>query len=74
MKKIRKVSWKQRTAFIKQLTLIPGLQTVETDDPLKLIIRVEGYSGFDIQKQLESEGDIRGNCGSLSSTIRFTSS
>ena len=47
---------KQRMDFIKQLELIPGLQTVETDDPLKLILRVEGYSGFDIQKRLEAEG------------------
>lgn len=47
---------KQRVAFIKQLKLIQGLQTVETDDPLKLILRIEGYSGFDIQKKLEAEG------------------
>ncbi len=46
----------KRKAFIKRLEMIPRLQTVKTDDPLKLIIRVEGYSGFDIQKRLESEG------------------
>jgi arginine decarboxylase len=52
----KKSFMEQRMDFIKQLGLIPGLQTVETDDPLKLILRVEGYSGFDIQKKLEAEG------------------
>jgi len=46
----------QRVAFVKQLKPIQGLQTVETDDPLKLILRIEGYSGFDVQKKLEAEG------------------
>ena len=46
----------QRVAFIKQLKLIQGLQAIETDDPLKLILRIEGYSGFDIQKKMEAEG------------------
>ena len=46
----------QRMHFIKQLELIPGLQTVETDDPLKLILRIQGYSGFTIQKKLEAVG------------------
>ena len=52
----KKSFMEQRMDFIKRLGLIPGLQTVETDDPLKLILRVEGYSGFDIQKKLEAEG------------------
>ncbi len=52
----KKSFMEQRMDFIKQLGLIPGLQTVVTDDPLKLILRVEGYSGFDIQKKLEAEG------------------
>jgi arginine decarboxylase len=46
----------QRRTFIKRLELILRLQTIETDDPLKLILRVEGYSGFDVQKQLETVG------------------
>lgn len=46
----------RRMAFIERLELIPELQVIETDDLLKLIIRVEGYSGFDVQKQLEAEG------------------
>jgi len=48
------VEW--RVSFIKRLKLIPRLRAFETDDPLKLILRIEGYSGFDIQKKLEAEG------------------
>ena len=58
--------------LLNGLKLIPGLQTVETDDPLKLILRIEGYSGFDIQKKLEAEGIYSGNCRSLSSAVRVT--
>ncbi len=47
---------KRRRGFIKWLECIPRLQTVETDDPLKLILRMEGYSGFDLQNQLEMVG------------------
>ena len=32
------------------------MQTVETDDPLKLLLRVEGYSGFEFKKDLEVQG------------------
>ncbi|MER2089354.1 MAG: aminotransferase class I/II-fold pyridoxal phosphate-dependent enzyme [Sporosarcina sp.] len=46
----------RRVAFIKRLGMIPRLETIETDDPLKLILRVKGYSGFDIQQKLEAEG------------------
>ena len=46
----------QRGTFIKQLNLIPRLQTIQTDDPLKLILRIEGCSGFDLQKRLETVG------------------
>ncbi|KAA0941067.1 aminotransferase class I/II-fold pyridoxal phosphate-dependent enzyme [Sporosarcina sp. ANT_H38] len=46
----------QRMDFIKRLGIIPGLQTIVTDDPLKLILRIEGFTGFDIQKKLEAEG------------------
>ena len=41
---------------MKRLEEIPLLQTIEMDDPLKLLVRAEGYSGFYIQKQLEMEG------------------
>lgn len=47
---------KQRYIFIKKLREIPHLQLIEVEDPLKLIVRAEGYSGFYVQKQLEVEG------------------
>ena len=57
MKKIKGFIYgKDELAFMKQLRMIPGLQMIETDDPLKLILRVEGYSGFELQKELEAEG------------------
>ncbi|WP_318617450.1 aminotransferase class I/II-fold pyridoxal phosphate-dependent enzyme [Sporosarcina sp. YIM B06819] len=46
----------RRTDFMKRLATISGLQTLEVDDPLKLLIRVEGYSGFELQRELETEG------------------
>ncbi|MFS0577369.1 aminotransferase class I/II-fold pyridoxal phosphate-dependent enzyme [Sporosarcina sp. 179-K 3D1 HS] len=46
----------KRQAFITQLEDIPGLQPVEMDDPLKLTLRVPGYSGFEIQQCLDAEG------------------
>ncbi len=45
----------QRVAFIKQLKLIQGLQTVETDDPLKLIYVLKIILVL-IYKRLEAEG------------------
>lgn len=45
-----------RMTFIQQLGMIPHLQIVETDDPLKLLLRMEGYSGFELQKYLEGQG------------------
>lgn len=46
----------QRSIFIKKLKELPYLEIIEVDDPLKLIVRAEGYSGFYVQKQLEREG------------------
>ena len=46
----------KRNAFIKKLDKIPSLETIKTNDPLKLIVRMEGYSGFDVQKALDAEG------------------
>ncbi|MCZ2260549.1 aminotransferase class I/II-fold pyridoxal phosphate-dependent enzyme [Sporosarcina sp. G11-34] len=46
----------QRSQFMKRLEEIPSLQMIETDDPLKLIIRSKNCSGFTIQKRLEAEG------------------
>ena len=47
---------KNRDKIINQLNKIPFLQVIEPDDPLKLIVRAEGYSGFELQKALEVEG------------------
>ena len=47
---------KNRDKIINQLNKIPLLQVIEPDDPLKLIVRAEGYSGFELQKALEAEG------------------
>lgn len=46
----------QRKAFITELNKIQHVQAVEVDDPLKLIVRVEGMSGFDLQKALDARG------------------
>ncbi|WP_370644788.1 aminotransferase class I/II-fold pyridoxal phosphate-dependent enzyme [Sporosarcina sp. ACRSL] len=45
-----------RNSFIRELTSIPILKIVETDDPLKLLIRAEGHTGFALQASLESKG------------------
>lgn len=46
----------KRNAFIKELNQITLIKTITTDDPLKLIVEVEGYSGFDVQRVLDAEG------------------
>lgn len=46
----------ERNRFIAQLKEVSKLEVVESDDPLKLLLRMEGYSGFDLQKQLEEAG------------------
>ncbi|MFC5590930.1 aminotransferase class I/II-fold pyridoxal phosphate-dependent enzyme [Sporosarcina soli] len=46
----------KRLSFIKRLKSNPRLQTVESDDPLKLLLRMEGYSGFELQRCLEKQG------------------
>ncbi|CAM3254140.1 aminotransferase class I/II-fold pyridoxal phosphate-dependent enzyme [Filibacter tadaridae] len=46
----------KRGIFIGKLEKIAELQTVEMDDPLKLLVRIHGYSGFDVQDALELEG------------------
>lgn len=45
-----------RSSFIQELKEINHLEIVETDDPLKLLIRAEGHSGFALQAALEAEG------------------
>lgn len=46
----------KQNAFIKRLDQIPSVETIKTDDPLKLIVRFKGYSGFDVQRALDTEG------------------
>lgn len=45
----------KRRLFIEALKTIPKLELVEVDDPLKLLIRVGKYSGFQVQKALEKQ-------------------
>lgn len=45
-----------RRRIINRFMKIPLLELVEQEDPLKLIIRADGYSGFTLQKMLEVEG------------------
>ncbi len=45
-----------RKDMINRLTLIVGLEIVESTDPLKLMIRAKGTSGFELQQVLEAEG------------------
>ena len=46
----------KRTSFIGALNRIPNLQIVEADDPLKLLLRAENYSGYELKGALEQEG------------------
>lgn len=46
----------KRNQWIEAITAIPDVEVITTDDPLKLLIRVEGYTGPQIQSALEAEG------------------
>lgn len=45
-----------RKDIITRLNLLAGLEVVESIDPLKLMIRANGISGFELQQVLEAEG------------------
>ena len=45
----------KREHFISALNLIKGLDVVEVHDPLKLLLRVPGYSGFDLKDVLKDQ-------------------
>ncbi|WP_339252608.1 aminotransferase class I/II-fold pyridoxal phosphate-dependent enzyme [Sporosarcina sp. FSL W8-0480] len=45
-----------RSSFIQELKKINHMEIVETDDPLKLLLRYAGHSGFALQAAFESEG------------------
>lgn len=46
----------KRLNFIAGLTRIPSLEVVESDDPLKLLLRVEKRGGFQLKEILEKSG------------------
>lgn len=46
----------ERKSFIERLEINSQLQVIPMDDPLKLVLRVAGHTGFDIQRYLEAEG------------------
>ncbi|MDI2585658.1 aminotransferase class I/II-fold pyridoxal phosphate-dependent enzyme [Psychrobacillus sp. NEAU-3TGS] len=45
----------RRKLFVHALETIPHLQVLQVDDPLKLLIRVDNYAGFQIQKAFEAQ-------------------
>lgn len=45
-----------RKQFIDGLKMIKKLEVIEVNDPLKLVLRVQGYSGYVLQQQLELQG------------------
>lgn len=46
----------KRQSFIDDLLAIRALRIVETDDPLKLLLRAAGHTGFELLAKLEAEG------------------
>ena len=45
----------KRKQWIEALRSIRHLKIIEVDDPLKLLLRVPGYSGFELKKALEEQ-------------------
>ncbi|HBJ03003.1 MAG TPA: lysine decarboxylase [Lysinibacillus sp.] len=45
----------KRNQWVEALRSVGSLEVIEVDDPLKLLLRVKGYSGFQLQKALEAE-------------------
>ncbi|MFJ7370888.1 aminotransferase class I/II-fold pyridoxal phosphate-dependent enzyme [Lysinibacillus sp. NPDC098008] len=45
----------KRNQWIEALRSIGSLEVIEVDDPLKLLLRVDGYSGFQLQQALEKQ-------------------
>lgn len=46
----------KRNQWIEAIKAIPDVEVITVDDPLKLIIRVKGYTGTQIRESLEAEG------------------
>ncbi|AYC30718.1 aminotransferase class I/II-fold pyridoxal phosphate-dependent enzyme [Paenisporosarcina cavernae] len=45
-----------RSSFVESLQGIPSIEVVEVDDPLKLLLRIKGHTGYYLQQALESAG------------------
>ncbi|WP_445669160.1 aminotransferase class I/II-fold pyridoxal phosphate-dependent enzyme [Lysinibacillus sp. FSL R7-0073] len=45
----------KRNQWVEALRSVGSLEVIEVDDPLKLLLRVKDYSGFQLQKALEAE-------------------
>lgn len=45
----------KKNQWIESLRAIGSLEVIEVDDPLKLLLRVAGYSGFQLQEALEAK-------------------
>ncbi|MED3662462.1 aminotransferase class I/II-fold pyridoxal phosphate-dependent enzyme [Ureibacillus sp. FSL K6-8385] len=48
--------FEKRERWIEALRSIPSLQVIEMDDPLKVLLRVPGHSGFQVKEALEERG------------------
>ncbi|MBT2571541.1 aminotransferase class I/II-fold pyridoxal phosphate-dependent enzyme [Planococcus sp. ISL-110] len=46
----------KRDRFLSSLRMIPHLTVVESDDPLKIMLRVDHHSGYQLKQQLEQAG------------------
>ncbi|MFY0520701.1 aminotransferase class I/II-fold pyridoxal phosphate-dependent enzyme [Lysinibacillus sp. UGB7] len=45
----------KKNQWVEALRAIGSLQVIEVDDPLKLLLRVDGYNGFQLQEALEAK-------------------
>lgn len=45
----------KKNQWVEALRAIGSLKVIEVDDPIKLLLRVEGYSGFQLQEALEAK-------------------
>ena len=46
----------KRERFLSSLRMIPRLAVVESDDPLKIMLRVDHHSGYQLKEKLEQVG------------------
>lgn len=46
----------KRNQWIEALRVLKPLQVIEVDDPLKVLLRVPGYTGFQLKSALEQQG------------------